>query len=144
LLHVPTEPSEHWSFRLAWSTFRRRHQATAKRCHAARRHASDPPPVGNPSMHILPRPRLELTDERWDRIAAVLPPSSAHGRPPQDHRPLLEGILWVMQTGAAWREFPERFGHWHTVYTRYRDWHRAGLWPKMLKILQSQVATDAS
>jgi len=140
LLLAHAEPPEQRSFRLAWSTFRRRHQAMAKRCHAARRGRTHPPPAGSPAIQILPHPYQDLTDARWDRIAALLPPSSPMGRPPQEHRQLLAGILWVMRTGAAWREVPSHFGSWHTVDTRYQDWRHAGLWPQILEILRPEDA----
>ncbi|MDQ2743473.1 MAG: transposase, partial [Chloroflexota bacterium] len=74
----------------------------------------------------------------WSRIASLLPPVSATGRPTQDHRRLLAGMLWAMQAGATWRETPERFGSWHTIYTRYRDWQRAGLWSQIVAILNAE------
>lgn len=88
----------------------------------------------------LSTPVLRLTDEHWGRIAALLPPPKDQGRPMEDSRPLLAGILWIMQTGAPWRKLPTEFGHWHTAYTRYRDWQRSGLWTTILAIL---AGTDA-
>ncbi len=144
LLLTLAEPPERVRFRLAWSTFRRRHQALAKRCHEARRARSHPPPLESANVQALSHPLPELTDARWKRIAAILPPVSARGRPAQDHRRLLGGILWVMRTGATWREVPDHFGHWHTVYTRYRDWQRSGLWSRILKILMPRGVAHAS
>jgi len=91
-------------------------------------------------MQTLPAPYQDVTDAQWERIAALLPPPSPMGRPPQDHRQLLAGMLWVMRAGAAWREVPDHFGPWHTVYTRYQEWCRTGLWPQILAILSPQHA----
>src|SRR5450759_2688988 len=102
-----TEPPEHVRVRLAWSAFRRRHQAIAQQCHRVQRERAHPPSAGSPIIHRLSSPRVELTDARWERIAALLPPPSTGGRPAQDHRRLLAGMLWIMRTGATWREVPE-------------------------------------
>lgn len=144
LLVTLAEPPDRYRFRLRWSTFRRHHQAIAKRCHDARRAHSRVPPLGSATIQVRSPPLPELTDARWARIAALLPPPSAMGRPAQEHRLLLAGILWVMRHGAAWREVPDCFGHWHTVYTRYRDWRRAGLWSQILAILLPEDHGDAS
>ena len=77
-----------------------------------------------------------LTQEDWDRVAPLLPPPYAGvGRPPLDHQLLLEGMLWIMGRGASWRELPQRFGKWNTVYCRYRKWRREGLWQRLLAVL---------
>ena len=77
-----------------------------------------------------------LTKEDWDRVAPLLPPPYAGvGRPPLDHRVLLEGILWVMGRGGSWRELPQRFGTWNTVYCRDRTWRREGRWQQILAVL---------
>jgi len=81
--------------------------------------------------------RHELTDEQWARLAPLLPPQKpATGRPANDHRTILNGILWVLKTGAPWRDLPERYGSWHTVYSRFARWQRAGIWQRILAELQ--------
>ena len=65
--------------------------------------------------------RHELTDEQWDRLEPLLPPQRpATGRPAKDHRMVLNGILWILRTGAPWRDLPERYGSWKTIYSRFR------------------------
>ena len=77
-----------------------------------------------------------LTQEDWDRVAPLLPPPYAGvGRPPLDHQLLLAGMLWIMGRGASWRELPQPFGKWNTVYCRYRKWRREGLWQRLLAVL---------
>jgi hypothetical protein len=129
LLLALIEPSEPLSFHLGWSHVRRRHQAIARRCRAARRAIAHPEPDPSSSTPLAGSANRSLTEEDWDRVAALLPPPYAGlGRPPLDHRVLLEGMLWVMERGGSWRELPQHFGKWNTVYCRYRKWRREGLW----------------
>jgi transposase len=87
--------------------------------------------------------RHELTDEQWDRLEPHLPPQrSATGRPAKDHRLMLNAILWILRTGAPWRDLPERYGSWQTVYSRFRRWQQAGVWERMLRELQIEAAHD--
>lgn len=144
LLLALTDPPERRASRVAWSLFRRRHQARAKQCHRARRAQLDRPWATGGRTITLSTPALVVTQERWDQIAALLPSPKAIGRPPVESRLLLTGILWIMRTGAAWRDFPAEYGHWHTAYTRYQDWQRSGLWPQILDILAQPDHTDAS
>jgi Putative transposase of IS4/5 family (DUF4096) len=141
LLLMLTEPSDRTGFRLAWSTFRRRHQAVARRCHAARRTPQHPAPCGALTVQILGPAVPELTDARWARVAPLLPPQKPPwGRPAHDHRTILSGMLWVARTGAAWRDLPEQFGPWETVHSRYQRWRTAGIWPQILAALHQDDA----
>jgi hypothetical protein len=145
LLLTLTEPAERRDFRLAWSAFRRRHQAVARRCHAARRARQQPDRLGTLTVRVLGDPVLDLTDTRWARIAPLLPPQKPPtGRPAHDHRTLLAGMLWVARTGATWRELPARFGPWETVHGRYHRWRKAGLWQQILEALQHDEGPHAS
>jgi transposase len=138
LLLALDEPPERGAARLAWSAFRRRHQATAKRCHAARRaHRQPAATSGGPPIQALPAGQLELTEEGWARVAPLLPPRQPPtGRPSKDHRTLLAGMLWVVRTGAAWRDLPAQYGPWETVHGRYRRWRKAGIWQRVLDALE--------
>ena len=145
------EPEYEREHRQRWSYWRRKHQATAKRCHIKRRQARQRGGVGTGNWVIdlplllsgsLQAPVLlglgELTDEGWRQIAPLLPVRQARPRRKVDaERHLLAGILWVMATGAAWREVPTDFGGWHTVYTRYHEWRKAGVWHQVVAILGS-------
>jgi transposase len=55
---------------------------------------------------------------------------------------VLNGIVWVLRTGAPWRDLPERYGPWQTVYSRFRRWREAGLWDRILRTLQAEAAHD--
>jgi hypothetical protein len=143
LLLAVAEPPERCRFRLGWSTFRRRHQAVAKQCHARRRSRQQAPPLGSPPIQRLAADGLELTDERWARIASLLPPQKPQtGRPNTDHRLILSGILWVIRTGCSWRELPDEFGPWETVHSRYQRWRTAGIWQQILDTRNHPESSD--
>ena len=136
MLLTLTEPPERRGARLAWSAFRRRHQAVSRRCHAVRRARQHPDPPGTLTVQVPDDPVLALTDARWARIAPLLPPQKpATGRPAHDHRTMLAGMLWVARTGSAWRDLPAHFGPWATVHNRYHRWRKAGIWPQILEAL---------
>jgi Putative transposase of IS4/5 family (DUF4096) len=72
--------------------------------------------------------RAVLTDAQWERIAPLLPGKKGDpGRSSDDNRRSLEGILWIVRTGAPWRDLPDVFGNWFTVWKRFRRWAAVGL-----------------
>jgi transposase len=83
--------------------------------------------------------RHELTDAEWDRIAPLLPPVETKGTYYKDHRRVLNGMLYRLETGCAWRDLPERYGPWPTVASRQRRWTREGLWDRLLAALQRDL-----
>jgi transposase len=87
-------------------------------------------------MTPLPR-RHELTDEQWVKLEPLLPPQKPRtGRPNKDHRTIINGILWILKTGAQWEDLPERYGSPKTVSSRLYRWRKAGVWDKVLAELQ--------
>jgi transposase len=86
--------------------------------------------------------RYELSDQQWTHIAPLFPqrrhPGQA-GRPPCDHRPLVNGILWILHTGAPWRDLPERYGPWETVFYRFNGWRRDGTWSRLATALLDEL-----
>ena len=70
--------------------------------------------------------RQELTDEQWAVVEPLLPVSGAKGRPRVDDRRVINGMLYKCKTGIAWRDLPERYGSWKTVYNRFWRWARNG------------------
>ena len=70
--------------------------------------------------------RHELTDEQWRVVEPLLPPSGANGRPRVDARRVINGMLFKAKTGVSWRDLPERYGPWKTVYNRFWRWSRNG------------------
>jgi transposase len=84
--------------------------------------------------------RHALSNEQWARLAPLLPPQKPKtGRPALDHRLIIDGILWILRTGAPWRDLPERYGSWHTVSSRFYRWRKAGIWDRILAELQRQA-----
>jgi transposase len=70
-----------------------------------------------------------MTDDEWAIVEAFLTtPSSQGGRPPGDHRRVLDGVLWINRTGAPWRDMPEAFGNWNSVWRQFRRWCLSGVW----------------
>jgi len=64
--------------------------------------------------------RYDLTTEQWERLEPLLPPQKpTTGRPNHDHRLIINGIFWILRTGAPWRDLPERYGSWKTVSSRF-------------------------
>lgn len=86
--------------------------------------------------------RHRLTDEQWSRIADLFPPAKRTGRPPRDRREVLDGILWVLNTGIAWRDLPERFGPWGTAWDLFDTWNHDGTLVAILQRLQGEVEID--
>lgn len=77
---------------------------------------------------------IELSDEQWLVIAELFPeyvPSPRGGCPPVPPRPCLEGILWVLRSGARWKDLPKVFPSPVTCWRRLRDWEASGLWRKI-------------
>lgn len=65
--------------------------------------------------------RYELSDEQWEQIKDLFPIAKT-GRPSKDNRLMFNAILWIARSGAPWRDLPERFGSWKTVYSRFCKW----------------------
>ncbi|SNR57891.1 Transposase [Actinomadura mexicana] len=80
--------------------------------------------------------RHELTDAAWRRIEPLLPAQPVRSGRWADHRTVLNGILWKLDTGAPWRDLPERYGNWKTVYERYRRWAADGTFDRILTHVQ--------
>jgi transposase len=68
--------------------------------------------------------RYELTDSEWEQVKDLLPPEQTgkKGKPRKDNRNMLNAMVWLARSGAPWRDLPERFGPWESVYTRFRKW----------------------
>lgn len=95
--------------------------------------------------------RYELTDQEWERISPLLPPQKTMkpGRPPKDHRLMLNAMIWLARSGAPWRDLPERFGPWESVYTRFRKWSDDGILDNIFRVLSmeaelEEISLDAS
>ena len=85
--------------------------------------------------------RYEVRDGQWERLRKYFPQREAGqlGRPRNDDRTMLNGILWIMRTGAPWEDMPERYGAKSTVYDRFTQWQKSGLFAKVLKELGEEA-----
>ena len=84
--------------------------------------------------------RGELTDAEWERLGPLLPPEKPDtGRTNKDHRQIINGILWRERTGAPWRDLPDRYGPWSTVYSRFWRWREAGIWDRVFAAVQQEA-----
>jgi transposase len=83
--------------------------------------------------------RTVLTNAQWERIAPLLPGKNGDpGRSGDDNRRSLEGILWIVRTGAPWRDLPDAFGNWSSVWKRFRRWALKGVFEKVFKALSGE------
>lgn len=77
-----------------------------------------------------------LNDEQWERIAPLLPGKEGDpGRTAEDNRLFLEALLWLVRTGAPWRDLPEHFGKWYSVWKRFRRWSENGVFERVFQEL---------
>jgi transposase len=87
--------------------------------------------------------RHELSDAEWKRIEALLPirsgPVSKRG-----DRDFINAVIWRVRTGVPWRDLPERFGAWKTVYNRFARWAKRGNWERIFKALAIEVDETGS
>jgi transposase len=84
--------------------------------------------------------RHEVTDEQWGFLEPLLRrPRAKTGRTPRDVRTLLNGMMWILRTGAPWRDLPERFGPWQTVYDYFNRWRAEGVWDRILEALHIRL-----
>jgi putative transposase len=80
--------------------------------------------------------RYELSDAQWERIAPLLPGKATDpGRTGADNRLFLNGVLWVLRSGAHWRDLPERYGKWKSLHKRFTRWAKAGVWERVFASL---------
>jgi putative transposase len=81
--------------------------------------------------------RVQLDERQWSKIAAILGAQRGAGRRGRDDRNFIEAVLWWRRTGVPWRDLPEAFGPWKTVFNRFDRWSKAGKWTRLFAALQS-------
>ncbi len=85
----------------------------------------------------------ELSEAEWALVAPFLPAERGRvGRPSHDNRRVLNGILWVVRSGARWIDVPHRYGRWNSVYRRFRRWSQAGVFEARLEALADALAKE--
>jgi transposase len=86
---------------------------------------------------------MELTNEQWELVEPLLPKrdrsGNRTGRPRVEARPVLEGILWVLRTGAPWKDLPLRFPSYQTCHRRYQQWVEEGVFDAILRALAQDL-----
>lgn len=82
--------------------------------------------------------RFDLSDEEWAVIEPLLP-KDGRGPKRKDDRKVLNGIFYILRTGAPWRDLPERYGPYTTVYNRYNRWGERGVWKGIFDALAEEV-----
>lgn len=81
--------------------------------------------------------RYDITDEQYARIEHLLAGKPGDvGRSAANNREFINAVLWIARSGAPWRDLPERFGNWNSVYQRFRRWARKGVWQRIFEQLQ--------
>ena len=80
--------------------------------------------------------RHEITDDHWNRIENLLPGTEGDpGVTAKDNRLFINAVLWIAKTGAPWRDLPERFGPWNSVFQRFNRWAKRGVWGRVMEAL---------
>jgi transposase len=81
---------------------------------------------------LMSTKRYELNQTQWERIAPLLPGKAGDpGRTARDNRLFVNGVLWVLRSGAHWCDLPERYGRWKTAHKRFSRWSKAGVWDRV-------------
>jgi len=83
--------------------------------------------------------RHALTDEQWDRIQGLLDATRPGPKPKIGDRAFIDAVLFRAKTGIPWRDLPERFGPWKSVYNRFNNWAKAGIWELLFAALAIEI-----
>ena len=84
--------------------------------------------------------RHRLTDEQWQMLEPLIPKAKRTGRPPREPREMLEAMIWLLRTGAPWRDLPDWYGPWQTVYSKFCQWREARVLEHVVEVLQVRLA----
>jgi len=80
--------------------------------------------------------RYELNDDQFDKIKHILPGKDGDpGRSSSDNKLFINAVLWILRTGAPWRDLPERYGNWRSVHKRFKRWADSGVWKQIFDLL---------
>lgn len=86
---------------------------------------------------------MDLSDKQWELICEVLPQDPVRedrrGRPWSDRRMALNGVLWILRTGAQWADLPEKYGNYKTVHRRFQNWSKQGVFEQLLVMLAEDL-----
>src|SRR3990167_3653544 len=80
--------------------------------------------------------RYEVSDNEWERVKGFLPGREGNaGGIAKDNRLFINGVIWIARSGAPWRDLPERYGNWNSVWRRFRRWAQGGVWERVFREL---------
>jgi transposase len=83
--------------------------------------------------------RFILTDAQWAKMEPrCLGKPGDPGRSGKDNRLVVEAVLWIARTGSPWRDLPLSFGHWNSIFTRFRDWVKADVWQRLFDAVSDE------
>lgn len=83
--------------------------------------------------------RYVLTDKQWAQMSPLcLGKVGDRGRSGKDNRLFVEAVLWIARTGSPWRDLPEHFGKWNTVFKRFRDWVKADVFTRLFEAVSGE------
>lgn len=84
--------------------------------------------------------RHDISDRLWEKIEPYLPGGRGSvGRPANDNRLYINGVFWILRTGAPWRDLPEDYGHWKNIHRRFCRWRDKRVWEKLLEIVTEDI-----
>ena len=83
-----------------------------------------------------------MTDDKWAYFEPLLIRRGGH--PPRNHRRVLDAVFWLMRTDAPWRDLPEEFGNWNSIFRQFRRWVDSGIWDAILEALAGSGICDAT
>jgi transposase len=86
---------------------------------------------------------MDITNEQWTIVKPLIPVSKSRpgkrGRPARDSRDVLNGILWILRTGAPWKDLPDRYPPYQTCHRRLQQWREAGVFERILETLAGDL-----
>jgi transposase len=89
---------------------------------------------------------MDLTNEQWERVKVLLPAAEVRvnrrGRPWSNPRRVFNGILWILRTGAPWKDLPPRYGSYQTAHRRFQNWVRSGVLETLLRVLAQHLQEE--
>lgn len=87
--------------------------------------------------------RYALSDEQWEKIRDLLPGrDGCRGRSGQDNRLFIDAVLWILRSGAPWRDLPERYGDWKNTHHRFSRWAKSKVWEQIFQVLTKDVDNE--